>query len=877
MNLIPQPYVNKKHNLFIGLFVFAITLLVYYLTMARSLSFWDAGEYITCSSILGVPHPPGNPFYILLGRFFAIIGLNLPHAMVVNFLSGLLSAFAVMFTYFFTVKFVTMWLKDDTEAYLAYFAGFLAASYTAFSFTFWNNAIEAEVYSGLAFTINLVIWLTMIWVERSKNFSHQNILLLIIYIFFLGFGIHQTSLQIAPAVLLIAVYPMLKDTARTSAFWKKTGLAAVGLIVLYFIFQPIGKASQIPDLHKYVIFLAFIALLVFHLKEHVSAKTWLLALFLVFVGLSTHFFLFIRSAHRPFINEGYPHTIKLFTDYVLRRQYGVTSMFVRRVDESGALGYNLLQKLWYQFDYHFLRYFSWQFFNAETVSKWMKVPQINIQFFSNIIVTFLGFGGAYYQFKKNKHSFIYFSSFMFFASIAMVIVMNLSDGEVRDRDYFFATAYNFWTFWMAVGSIGLIDYLRKRNKAATIVVAALLLLLPIINFASQYFIHDRSREYIALDYGQNILNSVEENAIIFTNGDNDTFPVWYAQAVYDPAAIEYIPPSNEGQPTDVEEIIYDTSTNPTEVTRKNIERAMKFKNDQCFGIRKDVTIANLSLLNTPWYIHQLIDHEGVEFNIPSSHIDQCQDNPNSVLYPKQVPKDSSLKIKGVKPGDEFTVTFKKGAVLYVKDLAVIQIIKDNYGKRPIYFAVTTPDAIGFEGHLQNEGMVDRLVPTKGANQFNMERLVANIDSVYSYRGIMDDTIYKDTNMRRLLNNYGAAFMRTSQFAHSQRDYANAIKYMEKAIDFIENKARFYVGLSKLYTEAGYFLLENDLIDEGFAHLENAIYYNRTDEELPGAIFQAAIYSEAYEKGRDLLQKMKPYQDSVMIQSYIDRLVRSKTE
>ena len=82
------------------------------------------------------------------------------------------------------MKFVTMWLEDKTESYQAYLAGVIAASYTAFSFTFWNNAIEAEVYSGLAFTINLVIWLIMIWVEKSHDFSHQNIMLLVLYLFF---------------------------------------------------------------------------------------------------------------------------------------------------------------------------------------------------------------------------------------------------------------------------------------------------------------------------------------------------------------------------------------------------------------------------------------------------------------------------------------------------------------------------------------------------------------------------------------------------------------------------------------------------------------------------------------------------------------------
>jgi len=144
MTYKPQAVVNKKHNALIATLVFLGTLLVYYFTHARSLSFWDAGEYITCSSILGVPHPPGNPFYILLGRFMTILGSSIPHAQVVNFLSSLFSAFAVMFTYFFTAKLVTMGITEKREAYLAYLAGFIAAMYTAFSFTFWNNAIEAE-------------------------------------------------------------------------------------------------------------------------------------------------------------------------------------------------------------------------------------------------------------------------------------------------------------------------------------------------------------------------------------------------------------------------------------------------------------------------------------------------------------------------------------------------------------------------------------------------------------------------------------------------------------------------------------------------------------------------------------------------------------
>ena len=320
MNLKPQPIVNKKVNLFVGLFVFAITLLVYYLTFARSLSFWDAGEYITCSSILGVPHPPGNPFYIILGRFFSIMGIGIPHAQIVNFLSSIFSAFAVMFTYFITVKLTTMCV-DIKDNWLIYLAGALAALYTAFSFTFWTNAIEAEVYSGLAFILNLVYWLTLIWVEKSEDLSHQNILLLIVYIFFLGFGIHQTSLQIAPAVLFVVIYPMLRENYKQAGFWGRGVLYFVILIFIYIIGNPIGKAMLLPDLPKYLIVIGLSLLLYIHLKDKIETKTWLLGILFVIIGLSTHIFLLTRSAHRPFINEGHPHNLQLFMDYSVAVSY----------------------------------------------------------------------------------------------------------------------------------------------------------------------------------------------------------------------------------------------------------------------------------------------------------------------------------------------------------------------------------------------------------------------------------------------------------------------------------------------------------------------------------------------------------------------------
>ena len=168
-------------------------------------------------------------------------------------------------------------------------------------------------------------------------------------------------------------------------------------------------------------------------------------------------------------------------------------------------------------------------------------------------------------------------------------------------------------------------------------------------------------------------------------------------------------------------------------------------------------------------------------------------------------------------------------------------------------------------------MIDRLVSSKKDSQYDIERLTTNIDSIYSYRGIFDETLYKDNNMIRLLNNYGAAYMRASQHYHKQKDYPNAIKYMEKGIDFIQDKRRFYSGLSQLYIEAGYYFIENDNIEQGFLFIEEAIQFNKTNKNLPYIIYQAAVYANSEDRGIELLEKLKAYQDTAIINSYIENM------
>lgn len=781
----PQPLANPKLNNIVAWAVFAVVILIYLLTQARSTSFWDSGEYATCVSILGVPHPPGNPFYVILGRaLVTLFGGLFSHAQIAAFMSGLFSAFAAMFTYLITVQLVSMLRVRDWEAM---FAGIVASLLTAFSFTFWMNAVEAEVYSGLVFFVNLIIWLTLRWVEKSRDFDNQNGLLLIVYLFFVAFSMHQSALQIAPAVLFIVVWPLLYQGSKESKFWGKFVVYGLALVLSYWIFGLIGKAANLDVLDKLGFALCIIVLMVIELREVFDRKLWFLSVALVIIGVSAHIYIPIRAADTPFINLGNPSNAESFQKYLARDQYGQTSMFERRGSFKHQMGH------------HFFRYFGWQWFRTEGLPKTTKLPGSMISFLGILFVAVISLFGAWFHWKNNKHSFAYLLAIMFCVTLLWVFVINLSDQEVRDRDYFFVIAYNMWTIWIGIGALAVTRLVN--NKSIKMAIVAVMLALPVLNMALQYREHDRSREFIALDYGLNFLNSVEENAIIFTNGDNDTYPLWYAQAMADPYAKEYIHKARD---------IY-----PTSESDAAIQRAMEYKNKHLKGIRKDVTVANLSLLNTAWYIRQLRDREGVLIDWTEDEIDSLDKGPDS--YHPYLWQDKVDFVAGDPAGEQrFSINYLENAQnsemtgafypLRGSDFAALKIVQDNFGKRPIYFAVTCETNVGFDEHLRSEGMVYRIVSSKGEfdEQLDIERLLTNIDKVYQYRSIHDDRVFKDDNMQRLVMNYGSGFSRAAIWFAKNRQFDKAEQYAQKAKTFIDSDLRLtefwvyqYAGMGQL--------------------------------------------------------------------------------
>jgi tetratricopeptide (TPR) repeat protein len=132
-------------------------------------------------------------------------------------------------------------------------------------------------------------------------------------------------------------------------------------------------------------------------------------------------------------------------------------------------------------------------------------------------------------------------------------------------------------------------------------------------------------------------------------------------------------------------------------------------------------------------------------------------------------------------------------------------------------------------------------------------------------------VYKDKNILRLLNNYGAAFMRTSQYAHSVNDYDNAIKYMEKSFGFIERKQRFYPEISKLYLEASFNFLQQTENNDAFSYLKKAVQYDIHNQEWPQIIFRIAQFSESYDESIALLNTLRSYQDDLVLDEIITQI------
>ena len=733
----------REQNRLIGTLVFLITCFVYIRTVAPTVTFWDTGEFIAASYILGVPHPPGAPFHTLLGRIFTLFANPDNVAFSVNLISVLSGAATALLLYLCSVRLLTRWLNPgrmaDRIAILT--GGAVAALSAAFSTSFWANATEAEVYAlSMLFTV-LAFYLALRWDGAPEDRYRDRLLIFIVYLFFLGAGVHLQCLLTVPGILILVFSDLLKDRSTSVQ-----AAVVIGLTIFPFL------CILSPALVTVALVLAVLAGLLILRPAWRHPAFWLCALGMIALGYSTYVMLYIRSGLDPYIDMNNPETYENFKAFLTRQQYGVHSIFPRRGE------------FWtYQLNIH-IKYFLQQFpfYDQGLVGRFFSetLPSLTERFpigemlsgtFRRAVATMgdnretiaysvvpilLGIGGAVSHFRRDWKRFASIFAMFLLMGLGLVLYLNMPDPEPREREYIFVGAYTLFGLWIGNGAAALICAVARGQTAvpAAALAAALCLCVPLGLLHHNYHERDRSGDLIAHDYAWNILSSCEPDAILFTNGDNDTYPLWFLQYVK--------------------------------------------------GIRRDIRVVNLSLLKTPWYVKQLRDLD------PRLPIPMTDARIDSDVVARRWTNDTDIPLAGgsivVKAEDipvtDIPVGNRRLTILESHTFMIWYLVQQINWQRPIYFAVTVPERNmgGLRSHLSMEGMVYRLVKQRAPGQFDAGLTSRHLLENYRYTGIADATVYKDPVARRLISNYLVIFEGLVRALHLQDRPSEALRIIRVA-------------------------------------------------------------------------------------------------
>jgi hypothetical protein len=602
-------------------------LVLYVATLAPTTAMWDASEYIVAAYTLGIPHPPGNPLFVLLGRVAALVPIG-SVAVRINMLAAVCSAGSAAIWFLVVERVLSGWFA---ARWTRLTAASLAALLSATAFTVWNQSVVNEkVYTvSLAF-FAVVSWLTVLWCDEPDGRRADRILVLIAYLIGLGYANHPAGFLVGPAVGVA----VLARRPRTLLRWRLllAALLALALGVTPFAVEP------------------------------------------------------IRAAHHPALNEGEPTgcpaTIGVSCTFsattytrlmanVNREQYGKPSLDVRQAPFSAQLG------MWWL-------YFEWQ---------WLRDSHgdsPSIQAALAVLFLALGVAGGVVHWRYDRASFWFFGPLILTVTLALVYYMNFKYGasqepalagverEVRDRDYFYLWSYSAWSVWAAMGLAALWRVLADRvstSGAGRWVAASPVLLLGAVPLVGNWRDASRAGQTATREWAHDLLDSVEPYGILITQGDNDTFPLWYAQEVE--------------------------------------------------GVRRDVTVAVTSLLNTDWYPRSLMRRPIVPYDVArgpaayrSGHwplptgplLSLSTEQVNAVPQYLDVHEPQLFQHAGIR-----ALVDPRRLELGVPvraDLLVLQLLKDNLGSRPFYISRTSGnylEALGLTDYALMQGLASKIL------------------------------------------------------------------------------------------------------------------------------------------------------------------------
>ncbi len=747
--------------------MFVVVFVGYLVTLAPTVTFWDAGEFLAASKTLGIPHPPGTPVFTFVANVWAKIIPFGSYSYRVNLMSAVFSATAA--TFFFLVVLHTLKSKvtEEGDNLFAYGGAVAAALCSAFAFTVWQNSNEAEVYMVSAFSIAACCWLAWLWRSYRGTSRAAHMLLLMVYVAAFSIGNHLLTLLVGPALVGYMWHVMRsepqQDPKEASIEW--TQWAVVAGIWALLIGSGLGSQSILIMGGVAFAAAAIYSVATGHVRFPVAV------LLISAVGVSTYLFLYIRAGLNPIINEADPSTWDSLLAVIRREQYPPRSPLDNPIFPSGfdnpgrsftIIGLQIL---------NYLQYFDWQWSNGLAPTKpifdFVRLP-------FTLLFTSLGILGLRVLYNKDRSVFWLLALTFLITGPGLVAYMNFKPGfslgfdkfpdisqhEVRERDYFFLISFQTWGLFCGIGLAGLYrivrDYVtatggavqRATRMASPVFMIAL---MPfVLNFKAASRAHGPETG-LALDFSYDLLQTIEPYGIVFTNGDNDTFPLWYLQ--------------------EVEEI------------------------------RQDVSVVNLSLGNTDWYIRQLRDNPVRPFDpeeapwyahlapeTPPPPLHTLPDEDIAQVRPQVLGED----LRFAPAGTQIDLVIPAGQPIYVKDFLILRLIAENAHNRPIYFSTTAGSGnwLNMDRYLVQEGLAVKLYPNDPPPLSRLGQGILGIPvdlprtdslvwNIYRYAGLLEaDTLELDPTNRNITSNLSLPFLTLFRAYDALGDDENALRNLQ---------------------------------------------------------------------------------------------------